>query len=165
MGVSIIDGTITEAVPGRKAMNVRQFRRIDFRLADGSPHSLNKPMVHADLADRIQPGASGRFYLFSCYDHRGVAGYRDERGEALFRFPRNNEIILAAVMVPVALWVFYALFFLFGLPIFWTILLVFGVASLIHYHNVRLQAERQFAADNSRASATANPVGGTAAGR
>ena len=152
MSVSIIDGTITEAVPGRRAMGVRQFRSIDFRLADGSTQTVKKPMVHADLAGRLQPGASGRFYLFACYDHRGIHGYRDERGQACFRFPRNSEIILAAVMIPVALWVFYVLFYWAGLPIFWTLLLLLGVATLIHYRSIRRQAEKQFAADGNRAA-------------
>ena len=116
------------------------------------------------LAGRLQAGATGRFYLFSCYDHRGIHGYRDERGQACFRYPRNSEIILAAVMIPVALWVFYVLFTRLGLPIFWTLLLVLGVVSLIHYRNVRHQAEKQFAADGNGAATAPAAAPGTAVG-
>ncbi|MGZ8282556.1 MAG: hypothetical protein ACXWUN_06335 [Allosphingosinicella sp.] len=152
MSVSIIDGTITEAVPGRRAMGVRYFKRLVFQRTDGSSHTVAKAMVHADLAERMQPGSSGRFYTFAAFDHRGVHGYRDDHGRASFHFPRNSEIVLGIVLVPVALWVFYVLFAWAGIPIFWTILLVLGVISLIHYRHVRHEAERQFAADTGSAT-------------
>jgi hypothetical protein len=164
MSVSIIDGTITDAVPGRRAWGVRFFKRLDFRLADGSTTSVTRAMVHSDLAGKLQPGTSGRFYLFKAYDHRGLHGYRDEQGRGCFHFPRNNEIVLAVVMVPVALWVFYVLFAWAGLPIFWTILLALGIASLIHYRHVRHEAERQFSADGAHRAPGPLPTASPAAG-
>lgn len=166
MSVSIIDGTITEAVPGRKAWGVRFFKRLDFRLADGSSQSVTRAVVHSDLADKLQPGTSGRFYLFKAYDHRGLHGYRDAEGRGGFHFPRNNEVMLAIVMVPVSLWVLYVLFAWAGLPIFWTILLILGIFSLFHYRKVRHEAERQFAADGAHRApgplpTAASPAAGT----
>jgi hypothetical protein len=91
MSVSIIDGTIEEAVPGRKAMSVRLFKSIVFRLADGSTKTVLKPVVHSEVAGQIQPGTSGRFYLFAAIDHRGLHGLRDDKGHALMHFPRNQR--------------------------------------------------------------------------
>ena len=154
MGVSIVDGTIEEAVPGRKAMGVRFFKRIVFRLADGGTKTVLKPIVHSQLAGHLQPGTSGRFYLYAAIDHRGLHGLRDDKGHALMHFPRNNEIgsLIAALLM--GLWVGAALVSVGGIPILPGILVVLSVPAFFLYRNTRIEAERQFARDQDPAKPT-----------
>ena len=163
MSVSIIDGTIEEAEPGRKAMSVRLFKRIVFRLADGSTKTVLKPVVHSELAGQIQPGTSGRFYLFAAIDHRGLHGLRDDKGNALMHFPRNNEIATLVSALLMGLWVGVALVSVGGIPILPGLVLLLAVPAFFLYRNTRIEAERQFASDNqpvSPAAAAPEPVVG-----
>ena len=38
-----------------------------------------------------QPGTSGRFYLYTAIDHRGIHGVRDDEGRSAFAFPRSTK--------------------------------------------------------------------------
>ena len=109
MGVSILDGTIEEAVLKRSVRNIRIFRHVRFRLRDGGTKSVAKPIVDASVAHLLQPGTSGRFYLYTSIDQRGIHGVRDDQGHAEFGFPRNNEIAMLVVMLINLVWVSVAL--------------------------------------------------------
>src|SRR4030095_627345 len=148
MSVSIIDGTIEEAEPGRKAMSVRMFKRIVFRLAAARTKMLLRPVVHSELAGQIQPGTSGRFYLFAAIDHRGLHGLRDDKGHALMRFPRNNEVATLVSALVMGLWVGAALVSVGGIPILPGLVLLLAVPAFFLYRNTRIEAERQFGSDN-----------------
>jgi hypothetical protein len=148
MSVSIVDGTIEEAVPGRSALSVRFFKRIVFRLADGGTKTVLKPVVHSRLAEHLQPGTSGRFYLYAAIDHRGVHGLRDDKGQALMHFPRNNEIATLIAALLMGLWVGGALVSVGGIPILPGLVVLLSVPAYFLYRNTRIEAERQFASDN-----------------
>jgi hypothetical protein len=91
MAVSYIDGTLEQAELKRAPLNLRIYKQLTFRLRDGRERTILKAIVDAKVAALLEPGVSGRFYLFTAPDHRGVHGIRDDQGRAVFAFPRNNE--------------------------------------------------------------------------
>ena len=74
MAVSTIDGTLEEAVVKRAFARVIAYERLRFRLADGREQMVTKIVAERGLAERLQPGTRGRFYLFKVIDHQGFAG-------------------------------------------------------------------------------------------
>ena len=164
MGVSTIDATIVEAEPGRRAARVRFFKKIVFRLDDGTTRTVAKAVVHSSLAGHLQPGAQGRFYLFTAIDHRGLHGFRDRKGGAFFHFPKNNEVLTLFMTIIMGLWVGGALVAVGGLPVLATIFLILGIPAYILFRQTRIQAQRQFEADNQAvvaAQPAAMPLSGS----
>ncbi len=155
MGVSILDGTIEEAVLKRSVRNIRIFRHVRFRLRDGGTKSVAKPIVDASVAHLLQPGTSGRFYLYTSIDQRGIHGVRDDQGHAEFGFPRNNEIAMLVIMLINLVWVSVALVAMGGVPILGTILLVLSGPYYFYLRKLRADARRQFEGDSQYAPASA----------
>ncbi len=148
MGVSIIEGTIESADLRRKAARVRIYRSIVFRLADGETRTIAKPIAHPDVAEYLQPGASGRFYLFTSIDHRGLHGVRTAAGAAAYAYPRNNEVVGLVLFLIAILWVGAGILVFQGLPILGTIVLILGALVWIVNRRLRGEAQRQFEADS-----------------
>lgn len=147
MAVSVIDGTVEEAVPGRRAAKVQFFKHIKFRLNDGTTRSIAKPVVHCELAPHLQPGTIGRFYLFTAIDHRGIHGLCDSQGRAFFQYPRNNEVIMLGLVVLMVLWAAFSIALVGDLGIIPAIILLLGPGAWFLFRKSRIEAERQFAAD------------------
>jgi len=165
MGVSTIDGTIEEVVAGRRAAKVQFFKRIVFRLQDGSSKTIAKAVVHSRLAEHIRPGASGRFYAFTSIDHRGLHGLRDGSGHELFHFPRNNEYLMIGVVAFSALWAAIMLLAIGDVPIIAALILLFGTPAYFLFRKTGMEAKRQFEADGGFvAKATPAPASEAAAG-
>lgn len=158
MAVSIIDGTLEEASLKTARMNLRIYNHLKFRLPDGSEKTVAKSVVDAEVAALLLPGTSGRFYLFTAIDHRGIHGVRTADGKAAFKYPRNNE---TAMLVVVAIG---ALLILLGLAMgrisIWGVLcLLLGVPAYFLYRSTRGSAARQFESDGGwRAPAAAEPA-------
>ena len=157
MGVSILDGTIEEAVLKRSVRNIRIFHHVRFRLRDGGTKAVAKPIVDASVAHLLQPGTSGRFYLYTSIDQRGIHGVRDDQGHAEFGFPRNNEIAMLVVMLINLVWVSFTLVAVAGVPILGTILLVLSGPYYFYLRKLRADARRQFEGDSQYAPAPAAP--------
>ena len=153
MGVSTIDGTLEEAVLKRVRRNIRVFERLTFRLRDGTTKSVAKAVVDAPVAERLVPGTSGRFYLYTAIDHRGVHGVRADDGQSVYGYPKNNEKIMLVMIPLLTAWVAAALVFLGGIPILPSIILVLSVPFYFIYRNTRLQAQRQYEGDSAPPSA------------
>jgi hypothetical protein len=146
MAVSIIDGTITEAVLKSSRRNLRIYRQIVFRLPDGGSKTWQKAVVDEHVAPLIQPGTSGRFYLFTAVEIRGIHGVRDDKGGAVFTFPKNTETasLICAIMGAVVTVLLLAI----GYVSLWPILLmVLGVALYVVHRSTRLAAVAQYEAD------------------
>lgn len=157
MGVSILDGTIEEAVLKRSMRNIRIFHHIRFRLRDGGTKSVAKPVVDASVAHLLQPGTSGRFYLYTSIDQRGIHGVRDDQGQAVFGFPKNNEMAMLIIMLINLAWVSFTLVAVAGVPILGTILLVLSGPYYFYLRKLRADARRQFESDSQYAPAPAAP--------
>ena len=161
MGVHIIDGTIESLELKRSVMNLRVFREIRFRLRDGGQRTVVKAVTDKDVAVRLQPGTSGRFYMFEALDQRGVHGVRDDQGHAVFKFPKNNENAMGIVVLFSLLWVGAMLYSVQDAPIWGTLILLLGTPYYFYLRNLRAQAKRQFDADSAyvAAPAASPPVG------
>lgn len=153
MGVSILDGTIEEAALKRSVRNLRVFHHVRFRLRDGGTKSVAKPVVDASVAHLLQPGTSGRFYLYTSIDQRGIHGVRDDQGHAAFGFPKNNEIAMLVVFIFSMVWVGITLGTLAAAPILGTILLLLSAPYYLYLNKLRHDAKRQFEADSHYAPA------------
>lgn len=148
MSVSFIDGTIETADLRRATGKVRIYRSMTFRRADGRIEELRKPIVHADLAPLVEPGASGRFYLFRSIDHRGVHAVRPPGGAPVFRYPRNNELIGMGLTIFTAIWIAISLNYIGDISIFALLGFAIGLMVWVVNWQLRRSAERQFADDN-----------------
>lgn len=153
MAVRTIDGTIEEVELKARRKLGSVYSRILFRLPDGGSETVGKSIVWNNVADRLKPGTSGRFYLYSAMDHRGIHGIRTVEGDEVFGFGKQNEIVAIAVLVMAALTVYLTMDSA-GESIFqrfiWLIsvlLLVAGGPMYLAYRHTRVQAERQFQAD------------------
>ena len=148
MAVSIIDGTIEAMVLKRVRQNVRVYERIDFRLDGGGTSSITKAVVEAKVAERLEPGVSGRFYLYKAIDHRGIHGLRDKEGRALFGFSSMNErAMLVTIAIGTVLTILYVAL-LDKISLWGPLLVVLGVPGYFLYRSTRVDAESQFRGDN-----------------
>jgi len=151
MAVSTIDGTLEEAVVKRSYAQVIAYERLRFRLAGGGEQVVTRIVADKGLAEHLQPGTRGRFYLFQVLDHKGVCGLRDGSGGAWFVFIKGGEKAMllsiavgaTAVLLSLLLWTWLS---------FWAIIcLLIGVPMFILYRGARQEAERRFAEDAGRA--------------
>lgn len=148
MSVSIIDGTIESADLRRATGKVRIYRNIRLRRADGQIEDVKKPIVHADLGPLVEPGTSGRFYLFKSIDHRGIYAVRPQGGTPVFRYPRNNELIGMGLTLFTVAWIAISLNYIGDFSIFALLGFVIGAMVWVVNWQLRRSAERQFADDN-----------------
>ncbi len=160
MAVSIIDGTVESVELRRTGPGIILYKKIVFRLPSGETRTILKPISHANLGPHLAPGSSGRFYLFSAIDHRGVHGVRTSGGVAVQAHPKNNEriAVVLTILGPVMLLGF--LFLLDRLSIWALILLILGPLLWVTNRKVRIEGERQFAADQGAAPAVVAPPAG-----
>ena len=152
MGVSIVDGTLELAELKKVRQNLRVYSLLVFRQRDGSAKTVEKAVVDGKVAARLEPGVSGRFYLYQAIDHRGVHGVRDESGGTVFGYSKLNEraMLVTALVGLVIGFLYVAVLDKFSL---WSpILLILGAGGYFVYRGTRLEAERQFSADNPGAA-------------
>jgi len=161
VGVHIIDGTIESVELKRSVMNLRVFKEIRFRLRDGGQRTVVKAVTDKDVAIRLQPGTSGRYYMFEALDQRGVHGVRDDQGHAAFKFPKNNEIGMGVLVLFNLLWASITLYTVQDIPLIALLILLLGTPYYFYLRNLRSQAKRQFDADSSYVAAPSAvpPVG------
>lgn len=159
MSVSIIDGTIESADLKRSAMKLRIYRSIVFRLANGETKTVAKPIVHADLATHLVPGTSGRFYLFSSIDHRGIHGIRTATGQRAYAYPRNNELTGLGLTLFGLFWMVLS----YSVPELFSgwivIVLVIGPLVWLYNWKLRSDAQRQYESDDGPAQGPVTAAG------
>ena len=164
MGVHTIDGTIESVALKRSVMNLRIFREIRFRLRDGGQRTVVKAVTDKEVAILLQPGASGRFYMFEALDQRGVHGVRDDQGHAAFKFPKNNEIAMGVVVLFSLLWAAATLYSVQDVPLIALLIILLGTPYYFYLRGLRGQAKRQFDIDSSYAPAPATAPAAPPAG-
>jgi hypothetical protein len=147
MATSIIDGTVEEAVLKRRRSQGSLYERVVFRLDDGTIKTWAKAHVMNDVADLALPGTRGRFYLFTAVDHRGISGVRTADGREAFGVARLNEKAGIWLIVMMALLNILYVTALDKISILALVLMILGVPMYFLYRQVRIEAERQFAAD------------------
>lgn len=147
MGVSIIDGTLEAADLKRVRGKTRVYQSLTFRLRDGNSKSIAKALVHEDVGALLEVGNSGRFYLYTAVDQRGIHGIRDDRGRSAFAFTKASE---TAMLVTACVGVAMLLAFLAMDKIsIWPILCIaIGVPFYFIYRQTRTEATRQYDGDS-----------------
>ena len=88
MANSIIEGVVEEARLKRSGRGQSIFEAVTFRRTDGTRETVRKLIVAKDIGDLLKAGRSGRFYLHSFIDQKGLHGLRSD-GRVLFSFPDN----------------------------------------------------------------------------
>jgi len=147
MAVSIIDGRLEEVVLRRRRKLASIYDRLTFRLADGGTKTWAKAIVSNDVADHLKPGQSGRFYLYTAIDHRGVHGVRTADGADVYGFGKQNEIIALVITAVTTITNILSVTVLGHIQILASILMVLGLPMYFAYRHTRVQAERQYQAD------------------
>jgi hypothetical protein len=154
MAVSIIDGTLEAAELKRVRGNTRIYQSLTFRLRDGSRKSIAKAIAHQDVGALLEVGNSGRFYLYTAVDHRGIHGVRDDRGRSAFAYSKANETaMLVTGCIGIAMLLgFYAM----NKFSIWPVLcIVIGVPFYFLYRQTRAEATRQYERDSGPPAAAA----------
>jgi hypothetical protein len=147
MAVSMIDGTVEEAVLKRRRNQGSFYERIKFRLDDGSTRTWAKAHAMNNVGELLAPGTRGRFYLFTAIDHRGVSGVRTDDGREAFGVAKLNEQIgLGMVVLSILMTILY-ITMLNGVSLWFLILIVLGVPMFFLYRQNRLDAEAAYRAD------------------
>ncbi len=148
MGTSIVDGTIESVEAGRKNKKVSVFKTIVFREEGGSTRTVKKAVVSGDLAGEIVPGNSGRFYLFTTFDLKGVHGLRKADGTAIYDYPgKTNKIIFIGVIVMSLALMALRLLNDDGLPLLSVFLIILGVVGLYFTSKAARETREHFYSD------------------
>ncbi|HEY0013647.1 MAG TPA: hypothetical protein VGB79_12450 [Allosphingosinicella sp.] len=151
MGTRTIDGTVEAVWLRRRRSKVAVYDKIRFRLEDGGTHLLGKSIVGAAVAERLVPGARGRFYLYSAIDHQGVHGIR-AGGRGDFAFPTVNENAMAVLALLNATWLGVAVTLTGKVPLLPLFLTAVTVPGYFLHRRTRSEARRQFDADGQYAA-------------
>jgi hypothetical protein len=162
MGTSIIDGTVEAVWLKRRRSKVAVYDKILFRLADGRTRSIGKSVVGPAVADRLVPGTSGRFYLYTAIDHHGLHGLRDREGRAVYAFPTVNETAMLILACLNALWLILSIVLADRVPLLPLFLTVCAFPGWFLYRQTRVQAQRQFDGDTGYAASASVASAGMA---
>lgn len=152
MAVSVIDGTLEAVTVKGRTAKVWRLNDLAIRKADGALEMLKGMTVATrEIGEALQPGLTGRFYLYKSIDHRGLHAIRPSGGQLLHRFPATNENLMA-VLFFINLAVLGGMTALNGQPYLLNIALVpFTAVLYVLYRRTRMQAEAQVNADNPAA--------------
>ena len=150
MAVSIIDGTLESVTVKRKASRVWRLHDLTFRNDQGVETRLDGMcVVTPQIGAALQPGVSGRFYVFRAIDNKGIHAIRSPEGSVLMKFPRSNEQLMGVLFV-INLVVAAAMFAIDGRLSWLTIALIpFTSILWFLYRSTRKEAEAQVIADKA----------------
>lgn len=144
MGTSIVDGTVETATITRKRKNIAIISPLTFRLNDGGSRTIKRAIVSGLVADLVQPGSSGRFYLSTTMDLKGVHGARTAQGTA-YDFPgRNNKIVFMVVVIVNILWMALRIATDGGLPLLGVALMTLGAVGFFLTQKAQKESKAQF---------------------
>lgn len=148
MGTSIVDGTIESIEAGRKTKKVSVFKTIVFRETGGETRTIKKAVVSGPMADQIVPGNSGRFYLFTTFDLKGVHGVRKADGTAIYDYPgKNNKMIFIFLIVVSLLLITLRVMTGDGVPLLSVLLIILGVVGWFFTSKAQRETQLQFDGD------------------
>jgi len=147
MGVSVIDGTLEAAALKRVRGKTRVYQSLTFKLRDGSSKSIAKAIAHEDVCALLEPGNSGRFYLYTAVDHRGIHGVRDDKGRSVFAYSKVNETAML-VTAGIGILMLFAFLAMDRISIWPILCIVIGVPFYFLYRQTRAEATRQYESDS-----------------
>ena len=148
MGTSIVDGTIESVEAGRRNKKVAVFKTIVFREGDGATRTIKKAVVTAPMADHIAPGSSGRFYLFTTFDLKGIHGLRKADGTAIYDYPgKNNRFLFILIIVISLLLIALRVATGDGVPLLSVLLIILGAVGWFFTSKAARETREQFDGD------------------
>ena len=102
MAVTVIEGEIETADQGRSPPlgNSTIYKRIVWRMHDGSTHKMKQLVVDRALNPLLEPGAKGRFYCYTAIEYKGLFGVRVDGAEPLYVYP-NGASLNAKIMLTI----------------------------------------------------------------
>jgi hypothetical protein len=153
MTVSVIDGSIESAISRNLKSKYPLFDSVIFRDRNGASKTVEKVSAASNVAAVLTPGASGRFYLTEALGQKGIHAVRLDDGRALHGFYNNMELILAIGALAGAFMLAVGIAGASGFMITPVILGIFLAIGWFMFRSVRLEGQRQFDADASRAPA------------
>ena len=145
MSTSIIDGTVTETVPGRSRGGTTVLKSVTFQRDDGTSRTVTK---------------AGRFYLFEAFDLRGVHGVRTPDGREVHAFPGTNQKLFLLIGVINFAWIVFKLAVDAEIPLLGVALLILAVLGWYYMGKGAKEANAQFASDAGYAAPCAAPPAG-----
>lgn len=149
MANSMIDGTIEDVQIKRATAKLTIFDTIKLRLDNGSERTLVKNVATSEVADALKPGASGRFYLYSAIDHKGVHGFRPRAGgKTIFGYPLNNERIMLVVLIVNLIWLVGGIAIDGGVRLLALALTIMGAICYPLYRKSRVESQKQVENDS-----------------
>ena len=160
MSTSIIDGTVTETVPGRSRGGTTVLKSVTFQRDDGTSRTVTKAVVKDEIAAELKPGARGRFYLYEAFDLRGVHGVRTPDGREVHAFPGTNQKLFLLIGVINFAWIVFKLAVDAEIPLLGVALLILAVLGWYYMGKGAKEANAQFASDAGYAAPGAAPPAG-----
>ena len=158
MSVSQIDGKVLTAPIKFNRRGVVRFDHIELERSDGRTERIAKPVATAEIAERIAPGAEGRFYLYKVLDVKGVHGVRLADGTERYAYPGKNAGIFLGVIVMSFAWMALRIFDRGDVPLLGVLLLGFGIAGYFMTRSSRSASRAQFDGDAGRAARPTAPA-------
>ncbi len=153
MGVSTVDGSIEKVELKRKRRDIGIYKEIVFREKDGGTRTIKNAVVKDPLNAEMVAGNSGRFYLFTAFDLKGVHGVRKADGTALSAFPGNNAFIFALVAVINIAWIVLRALTDGGVPLLGVGLAILGIVGYVVMRGGLRAAQAQFDGDTHAVAA------------
>ena len=152
MAVSIVDGTLESFELKRKAPAISIYRDLVIRHGDGGETRFRKAVSAAKVAEKLEVGAKGRFYLYEAIDTKGIHGVRLDNGARVHAFPVMNERVMLLVLVLNCVLLIGRILIegvLWYLP-----LALIVLAAIVYplYRKTHLEAREQFQRDQQSAS-------------
>lgn len=147
MSVSVVEGTVTEAVKTRTKPFAR-YRVLTIARRDGGMEQIKGPVAASAIGEHLVPGAEGRFYLFRAIDHGGVHGIRLGDGTEIYAYPGNNIRLFILVIVIAIAWIAVSVLN-DKLPLLAVGMIVLGAVGVVLTSKSKSETRRQFESDRS----------------
>lgn len=147
MSVSHVDGKVLAAPVKFNRKGVVRFDHIELERPDGRTERIGKPVVAAEVAELIAPGAEGRFYAYKVLDVKGIHGVRLADGTERYAYPGNNAVIFLVVLVISVAWLALRIFDRGDVPLLGVLMFVLGAVGFFFTRSNRAETKRQFDGD------------------
>lgn len=148
MGVSTVDGSIERVEIKRKRRDIGFYKEIVFREKDGGTRTIKNAVVKDPVNAEIVEGNSGRFYLFTAMDIKGVHGVRKADGTAAYSFPGSNNSIIFIIVIAVNLaWIALRVAIDDGVPLLGVGLVILGIVGWFFMRGGSRDTRAQFDGD------------------
>jgi hypothetical protein len=159
MSVSVLEGKVLSAPVKFARRGIVRYDHIEFERAGGGTERISKPVAGAAVAELIEPGAEGRFYLYKVLDVRGIHAVRLAGGAERYGYPGSNAGIFLGVIAMSVVWMALRIFDRGDVPLLGVLLFGFGIVGYFLTRSNRAETRRQFDGDGARPTGPTAPAG------